>query len=130
MGGQRGADDGAEAKGSVGGGGPALEVRANNETSKEATADGGGLSGSRWREKTVGRGTRRHCLGEEKWEGGGGGGSPVQLIPFERAAATIGWTEERKEKKKGFGYVAQISNTIQWYRICKIRVSVKLMPYR
>lgn len=31
MGGQRGADDGAEAKGSVGGGGPALEVRANNE---------------------------------------------------------------------------------------------------
>lgn len=53
--------------------------------------------------KTVGWGTRRHCLGEEKWEGGGGGGSPVQLIPFERAAVAVGWTEERKEKKKGLG---------------------------
>lgn len=49
MGGQRGADDGAEAKGSVGGGGPVLEVRANNKTGKEATTDGGGLPRSRWR---------------------------------------------------------------------------------
>lgn len=108
-----------------------MEVRANNEPVRRRRLTVADFAGKPLEMgKTVGRGTRRHCLGEEKWEGGGGGGSPVQLIPFEQAAATVGWTEERKEKKKGFGYVAQISNTIQWYRICKIRVSVKLMPYR
>lgn len=42
--------------------------------------------------KTVGRGTRRHCLGEEKWEGGRGRRVAGAVDPF-RTGSGNGWLD-------------------------------------